>query len=151
MLGESRDDIKRDLAPRSPRHIVKDDGKPKVGDRHEVAVEPFRVRLVVVGRHLEARIGTAGGYRGFRERDRLGRGIGARTGDDLALPRRKLNRLLDDLVVFIVREGRRLSARSYRADSFDARRCLAFHKRAERAVVNGTVAGERCYESCNRT
>ena len=151
MLREAHDDVERYLAPGAAWHVVEDDGKPEVGDRHEVAVEPLWVRLVVVRRHLEACVRAASRYRGLCERHGLGRGVGARAGDDLALPRGKLDRLLDDLVVFLVRESRRLSARADGADALDAGLCLALNQRTQRPIVNRAVARERRYKGCNRT
>ena len=143
MLREENNDIERNLAPSATWHIVEDDRKTEIGDRHEVAVEPFRVRLVVVRRHLETRIRTACGDRGFRQRHRLGRGIGARAGDDLALPRGKLNRLLDYLVVLLVGKGRGFAARADGADALDSARDLLLDEGLEFAVVDRTVLRER--------
>ena len=143
MLREPRDDRERNFLARAPRHVVEDDGQPQVGDRHEVAVEPFRVRLVVVGRHLEARVCAAHRNRRLRERDGLGGRVRARARDDLDLARREFDGLLDHLVVLFVREGRRLAARPHRADALDAARDLFSHDGRKPAVVNRAVLCER--------
>ena len=137
MPGEAGDDVKRYFASGAARDVVEDDREPEVGDSREMAVEPFRIGLVVVRGDLERGVGAAHGDCGLGERDGLGRGVRACAGDDRHLARRVFYRLLDYLVVLLVRKRWRLARGADGADSLDAARDLLFDYGAEAAVVHG--------------
>ena len=143
MLRKARDDVERYLLAGAAGHVVKHHAEPEIRERHEVAVEPFRIRLVVVRRNLQRGIGSAGGDDGPGERNGLGGGIGARAGHDFHLAGRVFDRLLDDALVFGMVERGRLAARADGADTFHAGGGLRLDKSFQRSVIDSPVRVER--------
>ena len=122
----------------------------RLRDGGEVAVEALGAGLVVVGGHEQGGVGT-GFFGGLGEVDRLGGGVRAGSGDDLATAGGGFDRDLDDAQVLVVIECRRLAGGSDGDDSRDAAGDLLLDEGLEGGDVELAVAkgrDERGVGSC---
>ena len=108
-LGEAQDRVVREIGDRATGHVVEQERQVDLfGDRTEVAIEAFLRRLVVIRNDRERAV-RAGFLRVRGERDGLGRGVGARSGDDRNAPARFVHRRLDEQAMLLDVDGRRFA------------------------------------------
>ena len=120
--------------------VVEEDRKRhRLGHRSEVAIEPLLRRLVVV-RVDDQRPGGACPLGMAREVDRLGGGVGTRPGDHGKAPSGALHDDLDDPLVLVVAQRRRLAGRSTGNDAVGAVGDVELDELTQLGLVDATLA-----------
>ena len=128
---------------RAAGNVIDDDGDvDRLGDGRQLAVQPFRRRLVVIGADDQHAVGTGiGGM--ARQAHRLGGGVRAGAGDHRNAAGGLLDAQLDDTVMLVMRQGRRFTGGAYGHEPMRAALDLEFDKFSERILVDPPVAERR--------